>query len=125
MPSSDLPELHCLTLGADKDSDCVNISPVPSSDRSFKSSTSSSYTAETTDQTSVSPINGLALHEGDADDKLNYCESESATADEVPRFYKKDIMAILGERNLWKENAIEVTEDLKDWQRYMCKKNYV
>ena len=115
MPSSDLPELHCLTNRTDKD--CVNISPTPSSDRSFKSSSSSSYTEETTKLASASPINNLALHGADSDDKLSYCESESETTDEVPRFYKKDIMAILSERNLWKENAIEVTEDLKDWQR--------
>ena len=61
------------------------------------------------------PTNGLTLHDDDVDDKLNY--SESTMTDEVPRFYKKDIMAILTERNLWKENAITVTEDLRDWQR--------
>lgn len=104
-----------MTSEEDKKRDCVNISPTLSSDGSFKSS-NSSYGTETTKQRS---LNGLSLHEDyfDDDKLLNDSESESATPDEVPRFYKKDIMAILTERNLWKENAIEATEDLRDWQR--------
>lgn len=72
--------------------------------------------------------NDMVSSQGDTSDSLTLREhnamstsntEKSHNEEEVPRFYKRDLMCILQEKNDLKEECDSLTEELEEWKKYL------
>ena len=77
-----------------------------------------SKTSDIRDDTAISSVTNKTIIRRHATMDSHLQAGKKGREDEVPRFFKKDILSILHEKNDLKEQLDNIQEELEEWKKY-------